>query len=148
MWKTNADERLERWKNLRRDIGNINFDQALIDVIDAWNQAPFQPYYLEWDQPESWPDPWTLITENYYCDLAKALGLLYTIYLSPHGEQHQFELRIFQGPNKEFFNLVFIDDGKYVLNLEPGMVVNKKSIPKDLQQVAEYRGEHLRLEHF
>jgi hypothetical protein len=148
MWKSSTAERMERWKILRRDIGTIEFEQALIQTIDAWSQAPFQPYYLEWDQPDTWPDPWTLIAENYYCDLAKALGLLYTIYLSPHGESHQFELRIFQGRNNEFFNLVFIDGGKYVLNLEPGSVVNKKSVPNELQQVAEYSSEHLRLEHF
>jgi hypothetical protein len=148
MWKMNTADRLDGWKTLRAELGNINFESAMMQVIDAWSQAPFEPYYLEWDQPESWPDPWTLISENYYCDLAKALGILYTIHLSPHGDNHQFELRIFQGPNKEIFNLVYIDHGKYVLNLEQGLILNKKSIPKELHQVAEYRSEHLRLDHF
>jgi hypothetical protein len=148
MWKMNTADRLERWKHLRAELGKVNFETAMIQSIDAWSQTPFEPYYLDWDRPESWPDPWTLISENYYCDLAKALGILYTVYLSPHGEHHTFELRIFQGPSKEIFNLVYIDDGKYVLNLEQGLVVNKKSIPKELRQVAEYRSEHLRLDHF
>lgn len=147
MWKSTTSDRLEKWKTFRQQIDQLDIEQALAEVANFWSTAPFTPYYLDYDRPEDWPDPWTLIAENYYCDLAKALGILYTLHLSTH----KVELTMCIMRNKKDrsqYNLVFIDNGKYVLNLESGEVVNKNSIPEDLVLVVEYNNASMRLDRF
>ena len=148
MWKLPLAERLEHWKRFRREINQLTFEQALDQTARFWSRAPFVPFYLELNSPETWPDPWTLIAENYYCDLARALGILYTIHLSEH-TTHDLRLRVFKRQNTLYqYNLVWIDDGKYVLNLESEEVVNKKSIPEDLVHIKDYAGPELKLDNY
>jgi hypothetical protein len=149
MWKSTVSDRLDKWKSFRQSINNLPVEQALDAVAQFWIQAPFTPYYLDHERPDLWPDPWTLIEENYYCDLAKALGIVYTLYLSEH-KGLELKLRIMKSSSKERiqYNLVFVDQEKYVLNLEHGEVVNKKSIPKDLELIIEYDRDSLKLDRF
>ena len=101
--------------------------------------------YLTTDHIEEWPGPWELIYENYYCDLAKALGVVYTLYLSSH--RPEIEIRIYNDPStKEQYNLVWIDQGKYVLNLSWDEVVNKKQLPKTLTVQHRYGAQDLNLD--
>ena len=128
-------------------MDRLDIEPALDLAAEAWGKAPFIPFYLDQEKPDEWPDPWTLISENYYCDLARALGLLYTIHLTRHGAEHDLMLRIMRRPVDRYqYNLVFVDGGKYVLNLQTYEVVNTNSLPSDLYVMADYRGEQLRLE--
>ncbi len=148
MWKLTVADRMDRWKAFRAEISGQTFEQALNSIAVFWNTVPFTPYYLDHDSPDSWPDPWTLIAENYYCDIAKCLGMLYTLHLSGH-KQHSVSLRMYKTAQLgEWYNLVWIDDGKYVLNLEPEQHVNKKSIPKELENFIEYTSTELKLDRY
>jgi hypothetical protein len=148
MWRLPTPERLARWKNFREEIGSLPFEQALDATASLWNKTSFTPFYLEHHNVDSWPDPWTMITENYYCDLAKSLGMLYTLYLSQHRD-HEYNIRVFtQSAQGTMYNLVWIDQGKYVLNLEPEQHVNKKSIPSELKQIIEYTSLDLKLDRY
>ena len=148
MWKLSAPDRLEQWKRFRKEIDKLEFEPALDRVAQFWGSAPFQPFYLESQQPETWPDPWTLIVENCYCDLAKALGILYTLHLSDH-KTHDYSLVVMRQQGTRYqYNLVWIDNGKYVLNLETAEVVNKKSIPDNLVKIIEYTKHELNLDRF
>lgn len=148
MWKLSASDRLEHWKRFRKEIDKLEFETALDRLAQFWGGAPFQPFYLESQQPETWPDPWTLIVENCYCDLAKALGILYTLHLSVH-KTHDYSLVIMrQQQTRYLYNLVWIDNGKYVLNLDTAEVVNKKSIPDNLVKIIEYTKPELNLDRF
>ena len=84
MWKLNASERLARWREFRKSLATQSLEQSVIKVADFWSSCPFTPYYLDPDLPDSWPDPWTLIEENCYCDVARAAEMLYTIKLTTH----------------------------------------------------------------
>lgn len=148
MWKLTPADRLEHWKRFRREIESMEFEAALDSVARFWSRAPFTPFYLEHDQAATWPDPWTLIAENCYCDLAKALGILYTIHLTAHKE-HDLRLSIYKRRGTlHQYNLVWIDNGKYVLNLESGEVVNKKSMPEDLVHIVDYSSAELGLDRY
>ena len=148
MWKLSAPDRLEQWKRFRKNINDLEFEHALEQVATFWGRAPFTPFYLEQSQTETWPDPWTLIAENCYCDLAKALGILYTIHLSDHND-HDLRLRVYKQHGTLYqYNLVWIDGGKYVLNLESEEVVNKTSIPDNLVHVIEYSSIELKLDRY
>ena len=148
MWKLNTADRLDSWKRLRTEITQLDIETALQKVVDAWSTAPWQPFYLNYDESKEWPDPWTLIEENYYCDLAKALGMLYTLHLSGHKDCEHMELLIMHRESDHGqYNIVVVNE-KYVLNLEHGEIVNKKSIPIELCVTKCYTKEHLSLERF
>lgn len=128
MWKLEASERLSHWRTFRKALDARDLASALSDTASFWQNPPFSPYYLDPADSSAWPDPWTLISENYYCDVAKALGMLYTITLtahSPSGEIRTYYDRI----QRLNYNLAWIDDGKYVLNMTDGKVLNKQHIP-------------------
>ncbi len=140
MFRLQADERLTRWREFRKTLDNQPLDQATQAVVDFWNSCPFNPYYLDPGAPDLWPDPWTLIEENYYCDLAKALGMLYTIKFTKHNPE--VEIRVYYDPETRYnYNLVWINRGKYVLNLISGEVVNKEHLAKNLKLKSKYNEE-------
>lgn len=130
MFKLPADERLVRWRAFRKNLDTLTLDEAVKATNELWLRCPFSPYYLDPQKPEDWPDPWTLLTENWYCDIAKALGMLYTIKYTKHDPN--VELRMYHDPSTNYdYNLAWIEDGKYVLNLEADEVVNKTQIEND-----------------
>jgi hypothetical protein len=107
------------------------------------------PYYLDASRPSDWPDPWDLVEENYYCDLAKALGILYTLYFTNHGEQHTWHLRVYQDKETKYvYNTVDIDNGKYVINLLDNELVNKQCLNESLVLTYEYNQEDLKLNQY
>ena len=149
MWKLEAGERIARWRDFRKGLDALPFEQALEAVANFWQGCPFVPYYLDPAQVEEWPDPWQLISENYYCDLAKALGMLYTIYLTKHREQVDAEIRIYNDPETKYmYNLVSFAQGKYVLNFRDDTVVNIVSINKNLKLKNVYSITDLKLQEY
>ena len=95
MWKLSASDRLARWRDFRKSLATVPVDEAIEQTVQFWCSCPFTPFYLEARQPETWPSPWQLLDENYYCDLAKCLGIVYTLYLSDHKASIEFEIRIY-----------------------------------------------------
>ena len=139
MFKLSASERLSHWLEFRKKLDNLPLIEALEATVQMWRGCPFSPYYLDPDRPESWPDPWTLVEENYYCDLAKALGILYTIKFTKHDPD--VEIRIYYDTETKYnYNLVFINQGKYVLNLIEHQVVNN-TLPEHLKLKISYNEE-------
>lgn len=145
MWTQLPSERLRYWHDFRKTISTKSLDQALKDTTHLWSYAPYVAHYLTTDHIELWPGPWDLVYENYYCDLAKALGIVYTLYLCDH--KPELEIRVYNDPiTKEQYNLVFVDKGKYVLNYVHDELVNKTQINSDLKLLRTISTEDLELE--
>jgi len=144
MWKLNAVERLARWRDFRKSLDTLPMEQAVQSVADFWTSCPFTPYYLDPEQSGKWPDPWTLVEENYYCDLARSLGMLYTITLTLHNPES--EIRVYYDTEaKVHYNLVWIEQGKYVLNMNEGEVLNKTHIAQHFELRMTYGEKKLKL---
>jgi len=144
MWNLLPSERLRCWQEFRKAIGQKTLADALQDTQHLWCYAPYVAHYLTTEHVEAWPGPWELIYENYYCDLAKALGIVYTLSLSDH--KLDLEIRVYSNPsNKDQYNLVFVNQGKYVLNLVHDEVVNKKQVSKELKLVKTLTADELGL---
>jgi hypothetical protein len=121
-------------------------EQALTATNDLWATAPWTPFYLEAGEPDKWPDPWTLLSENYYCDLAKALGIVYTIQLSGHSVLAP-EIRVYKDTEKNYFyNLAWFAQGKYILNMQDQSIVNNAQIEKTLELKFRYTDKELNIE--
>jgi hypothetical protein len=95
-------------------------ESALLKINQWWFVSPWKPYYLHWDDQSSWPDPWQLLSDNVYCDLARALGILYTITLLDRKDMAPTTLFL----TEEGSNLVQVAKEKYILNWNPDSIVN------------------------
>ena len=79
MWPKTFAARLADWHTLRERCKDNSLDQCITAIDEWWQRSPWCPYHLHWDDIAAWPDPWQLLDDNIYCDLARALGILYTI---------------------------------------------------------------------
>jgi hypothetical protein len=120
MWPTTFGSRLENWNLLRDRCQNLPAQQALEDINCWWFNTPWKPYYLHWDEQSTWPDPWQLLSDNIYCDVARGLGILYTINLLNRKDLTLASLVLTQ----DGYNLVLCQEEKYILNWEPDSIVN------------------------
>jgi hypothetical protein len=148
-WNLRVSDRLSQWKDVRHTLSDLPLESAVAELNQMWSTAPFIGYYLPPDNPVEWPDPWTLLAENYYCDVAKSLGMLYTIYFTSH-KTVPLELRVYYDfKEKNRYNVVWIDDGKYILNYWPYEIVNTKQIEEtELQLLYSYTTEDLQLDKY
>lgn len=120
MWPVSFDQRLNVWYTLRKHVQTLPADVALREINAWWFHAPWQPYYLHWDDIKTWPDPWQLLSDNVYCELARGLGILYTISLLDRADLDSASLVL----TKSGHNLVLVEQAKYILNWDPGTVLN------------------------
>jgi hypothetical protein len=120
MWQKTFQLRLDAWADLRKQIQNQPAEQALDRINAWWLHAPWRAYHLHWDDIETWPNPWELLSDNFYCDVAKGLGMLYTISLLDHPELTDAELVLAEDGS----NLVLVSKRKYILNWSLDTVVN------------------------
>lgn len=149
MFKLSTNERLSRWKQFRASLNDLSLGDAIRQTNDLWHSCPFIPFYLDDEDPNSWPDPWQLIEENYYCELAKALGIIYTLHLSKHQHDLEPEIRIYYDSTTKYsYHLVYLCRGKYVLNMVEGEIVNKDLINKDLIMKCCYTAKEMKLEKY
>jgi len=120
MWPQTFDARLASWNQLRDQCLTLPLESALTAVNQWWANSPWQPYYLHWDDQPKWPDPWQLLSDNVYCDLARALGIVYTISMINRKDTDPTDLVL----TEEGYNLVLVAKEKYILNWNPESVVN------------------------
>ena len=120
IWPATFSARLESWNLLRDQCTNLPVTSALEDINAWWFRAPWTAYHLHWDDSEAWPDPWQLLSDNIYCELARGLGILYTITLLDRADLAPAELILTQ----DDVNLVQVAKEKYILNWTADTVVN------------------------
>ena len=120
MWPKTFAERLASWSHLRLRCQDLPVAEALTEINSWWFGCPWQPYHLHWDEQADWPDPWQLLSDNMYCDIARGLGMLYTITLLDRADMQHSRLVYDSRGN----NLVLIPDTKYILNWDQESVVN------------------------
>ena len=135
MWPVNFADRLTAWADLRNRCQSLDLESALTTVNQWWFDSPWQPYYLHWDDQPKWPDPWQLLSDNVYCDLAKALGILYTISLLDRADMADAELVL----TEDGTNLVLVAKEKYILNWNRDSIVNNKPKVKIIRKLKQHQ---------
>lgn len=121
MFDLHGNERLTEWRNFRNKIETS--PTPLEDSIEFWRKAPFVSPYLDPAKPSFWPDPWHLIIDGKFDDLAICLGIMYTLKLTQRFMNESFEIHMAmredEGPD-------------YYLAVSKSRVLNcSKSIVKD-----------------
>ena len=135
MWPKIFADRLATWANLRNECQTLDLDTALDKINIWWWATPWHPYYLHWDDQETWPDPWQLLSDNVYCDLARGLGILYTISLLDRADMADAELVLTEAGD----NLVLVAKEKYILNWKNDSILNNKPKAKTIRRLKRYQ---------
>ena len=133
MWPTTFEARLVAWADLRSHCHSLELEPALSAINAWWQQTPWRPYYLHWDDQPRWPDPWQLLSDDIYCDVAKALGILYTISMLDRADMADATMVL----TDEGRNLVQVDKTKYILNWSSDTVVNTFQEVKIIRQLKQ-----------
>jgi hypothetical protein len=146
MWKLEPSGRIAHWRAFRLSIGGMPLEQAVQETAEFWQNCPHTSYYLDPNDPLSWPTAWELIAENYYCDLAKALGMMYTMAYSNHGHDLPMEIHVYNDPDSGYeYNLSVFDQGKYVINFMDGEIVNIELVKQKFKLARCYNSTELKL---
>jgi hypothetical protein len=135
MWPKTFDARLISWYRLREQVQNLSSESALLTINNWWFNAPWRPYYLHWDDQPKWPDPWQLLSDDMYCEVARGLGILYTISLLDREDLAPTTLILTQ----DGINLVQVTKEKYILNWELNNIVNTFQEIKIKQQYQQQK---------
>lgn len=112
------ETRLQSWHDLKENIKISDLKTKVIKIDDWWQNAPTINHYLHLKDTTNWPDPWELLVENLYCNVAKALGICYTLYMT--GEKN-FQMVTATDEMGNDVVLVIVDN-KYILNYWPNTV--------------------------
>jgi len=145
MWAGQPEERLTAWKAFRKSLSGNNVVDVLDDVAQKWADVPFVPYYLDINDISSWPDPWTLIHENQYCNLAKGLGMFYTLYYSDFKNSNTVSFSVYKDDIGYEYGLVIVNN-EHILNHTDREIVNTQRIEQSLKLVKEFSKQDLKIE--
>ena len=125
MFDLHSTEKLVEWKRIRDQIEKSN--TPLQDVVDLWSKAPFVSNYLNPFNAKEWPDPWHLILDGKFDDLAICLGMLYTLQLTQRFMSNNYEIHMSITPETKDPAFYLCVDRLFVLNYSYKEVVDYKS---------------------
>ena len=131
MFDLRPEDRISEWRKFRSSIENLNQVDMLKETTGLWNKAPLVNHYLDMDSCINWPDPWTLLVDNMYCEAARALGMYYTLFLTERFDKRDLSVVIYK--SNVGYEAALIVQEKYTLNIVTRDVVNTTTIDdKDL----------------
>ena len=114
MFNLKYEDRLSAWKSFRNGLETAK--DPIQDVINLYNTAPIVSIHIDPYDRFTWPDPWTLIYENSYCEFATILGKAYTLQLTERFSQKQFEIHTCIDREKsELMHLLLVENQFFVL---------------------------------
>ena len=121
VFQLNYEARLKSWYDLRKSLENSDIETVCLAIDKWWQYAPLLNHHLHPDDIDNWPGPWELLVENNYCQIARGLGMVYTLQLVGI-KGVDFSMAI--DDNSEECALVMVDNAKYILNYYPNTVIS------------------------
>ena len=121
IFQSSYEARLQDWFQLRTSVTSLPIEQQCITIDEWWQRAPLVTHHLHPLDMDNWPDPWELLSENIYCEVARALGMCYTLQLIGITD---IELVLARNETAEDVVLVLVDNAKYIMNYWPNTVIS------------------------
>ena len=121
VFQLNYEARLKSWYDLRKSLEDKDVNTICLAIDKWWQFAPLLNHYLHPNDIDNWPGPWELLVENNYCQIARGLGMVYTLHLVGINDIDFVDAIDY---NRENVVLVLVDDAKYVMNYWPDSVLN------------------------
>ena len=121
IFQSSYEARLQDWFQLRNSVSGLPLQDQCVTIDKWWQTAPLVTHHLHPQDMDSWPDPWVLLSENTYCEVARALGMCYTLLLIGITN---IELVLSKNNIGEDVVLVLVDNAKYIMNYWPDTVIS------------------------
>ena len=121
VFQLNYEARLKSWYDLRKSLEDSDIKTSCLAIDNWWQKAPLVNHHLHPNDIDNWPGPWDLLVENNYCQIARGLGMVYTLQLVGI-KDIDFCLAI--DDNSEECALVLVDNAIYVMNYYPNTVIS------------------------
>ena len=121
VFQLNYETRLNSWYELRIRLEDSSTEIKCVETDKFWQKAPLVTHHLHLYDSNNWPDPWELLVENTYCEVARALGMCYTLLLLGIVDMEICEATDKYGDDVV---LVLVDNAKYILNYSPDTVLS------------------------
>jgi len=121
VFQLNYEARLKSWYDLRKSLEDSDIKTICLEIDKWWQRAPLVNHYLHQTDIDNWPGPWELLVENNYCQLARGLGMVYTLQLVGIKD---IDFCIAIDDNSEEYPLVMVDSAKYICNYYPNTVIS------------------------
>lgn len=118
---------MQAWKRLRAALSSTLSDHDhLTMVTDFWSHSPISPRMLDWNDPASWPDAWSLIHLSNFDESSVALAMFYTLSLSndQRWNDGRLSLILIKDSVREIQRLVLMVDQKWILNLDYNTILD------------------------
>ena len=131
VFQLNYEARLKSWYDLRKSLEDSDVKTSCLAIDNWWQRAPLVNHYLHSNDVDNWPGPWELLVENNYCQIARGLGMVYTLQLVGIKD---IDFCIAIDDNSEECALVMVDRAIYVMNYYPNTVISNNS--KDFKVVS------------
>lgn len=121
IFQSSYDVRLKNWYQLRQSLEHTDLKTKCIEIDRWWQKTPLVNHYLHFDFIKDWPNPWELIHDNNYCNIARGLGMVYTLLMLGTTDVVFLEALDY---NNENVVLISVENAKYLMNYWPDTVVN------------------------
>jgi hypothetical protein len=142
VFQLNYEARLQNWFDLRTQLEGSDIQTKCVEIDKWWQKAPLVSHHLHLLDTDAWPDPWELLVENTYCEVARAVGMCYTLSLL--GEK---DLEIVEASNSlgDDVILVLVDNAKYVLNYYPDTVLSNTLKDFNVKRRVDFKNLKLKI---
>ena len=121
MWIEDYDSRLRSYRHLRQALPHANLERQLEVINQWWADAPKGTNIIHWQDKDNWPNPWELLAESVYDELAKALGIAYTILFV----NNNVDVSILRAMDTNGNDCIVVSvNNKYILNWDSESVIS------------------------
>lgn len=121
MWIEDYDSRLRSYRHLRQALPHANLERQLEVINQWWADAPKGTNIIHWQDKDNWPNPWELLAESVYDELAKALGIVYTILFV----NNNVDVSILRAMDTNGNDCIVVSvNNKYILNWDSESVIS------------------------
>ena len=139
-------DRLEDWKVFRKSLtDDLSEEEILNRLAQYWTTVPIVKFYLDFDDPKTWPTPWELLHSGEFCSTGIAYLMLKTLEFAPTEKFKNSEIKLLWIKDLQIEDLlmVLVINNTYVLNYYYGKVKNWDDLLSHCQIICEYSSYNL-----
>lgn len=132
----------QHWRELRSQLSHDKTDLEHLDlVVKFWAKSPTVHQFLDWTNPDTWADPWELMSNNTFDESVISIGMQYTLLLSDDGRWNadRVQLAFISLTDRSMQYIVLIVDNRYVLNFRYNTVVELDNVANEFAIHQMYR---------
>lgn len=140
-WLKSPDERLKKWREMRKEYTISTQEQLCKDIWHFWMTSPDVSKSIDPYSISMWPTVWEIIHEGKTCKYSRALAAAYTIHYIDETCDIVIA-RVYDKKNNDIYIASIINDA-YVLIPYSNEVENWKTINPELQIEEQFSIENV-----